>query len=507
MFVAVDKLSQPAVRTSIISRPSSVASVRSNSGRVTPSYSGRVTPSISNGRVTPSFQTGRVTPSLPNSRAIPTGRTTPANRRVTAGPFTTPKTVTKPPVPANQITPGSRASKYVGVTATQLRKSPGVPRKPPAGRESPTRSVTHSISSPVRSLGTGSPFNTPKVFGSRYDDSANTGSPTSKTRVSTKTPKSRMPSSVAMPPPLSPSLSTRISSVDDEDVLPASGSFQSLHAARMQRTISASSAGAGSPRPGSAASSTANDWARQQELLTEDIARLQSRLDALEYENEELRQRANAAEALSAVSSQSRATSSADSYTTAHSPMMDTTPAADTSALHEKIEHLTRERDLSAKERDTFSTRVSALEATAKTQERTLAERESKVESLERAVKESALDLTQLKTDSENRQKELQSKLQDNEEMLKNLKEALTVKEGQETESGAVLAAKDKEIALLESRIEKSSKEWEEEKTELQIQVQELRLAGQVSLPPPPPRAILLTIAINRKPSACMKSG
>lgn len=232
----------------------------------------------------------------------------------------------------------------------------------------------------------------------------------------------------------------------------------------------------------------------------EDIARLQSRLDALEYENEELRQKATAAEALSAVASQSRATSSADSYTTAHSPMMDTTPAADTSALHDKIEHLTRERNLSAKERDTFSTRVSVLEATAKTQERTLAERESKIESLERAVKESALDLTQLKTDSESRQKELQSKLEDNEEMLKNLKE------GQETESGAVLAAKDKEIVLLESRIEKTHKEWEEEKTELQMQVQELRLAGQVRLLPPP-QAISLTIAINRKPSACMKSG
>ena len=223
-----------------------------------------------------------------------------------------------------------------------------------------------------------------------------------------------------------------------------------------------------------------NDWTRQQELLTEDNARLQSRLDALEYENEELRQKADAAEALAAASSQSRATSSSDSYTTAHSPMIDITPAADTSALHEKIEHLIEERNSLTKERDEFSIRVSTLEAAAKTQERTLAERESKIESLERAVKESTLDLTQLKTDSENRQKELQSKLQDNEAMLKSLKEVITAKEGQESESGAVLAAKDKEIALLESRVEKTSKEWEEERTDLQRQVQELRLAGQV---------------------------
>jgi len=274
----------------------------------------------------------------------------------------------------------------------------------------------------------------------------------------------------------------------------------------MQRTISASSVGPGSPRPGSAASSITNDLARQQEVLTEDNARLQSRLDALEFENEELRQKVDTAEALAAVSSQSRATSSSDSYTTAHSPMIDTTPAADTSTLHEKIEHLTEERNSLTRERDEFSMRVSTLEATAKTQERTLAERESRIESLERAVKESALDLTQLKTDSENRQKELQSKLQDNEEMLKNLKEVITAKEGQETESGAVLVAKDKEIALLESRVEKTSKEWEEERTELQRQVQELRLAGQVSRFFYTPQVISLTINTDRKLLACMKS-
>ena len=216
-------------------------------------------------------------------------------------------------------------------------------------------------------------------------------------------------------------------------------------------------------------------------MLTEDIARLQSRLDAMEYENEELRQKLDAAEALAAGPSHSRAASSTDSYTTAHSPMIDTTPAADTSLLHERIEHLTKERDSLTKGRDEFTTRVSTLEAAAKTQERALTERESKIVSLERAVKESTLDLTQLKTDSENRQKELQSKLEDNETMLKNLKEVLTAKEGQETESGAVLAAKDKEIALLESRMEKTSKEWEEERGELQVQIQELRLAGQVN--------------------------
>jgi len=286
---------------------------------------------------------------------------------------------------------------------------------------------------------------------------------------------------VAMPPPSSPSLSSRIGTGDEEDGLPSSASFQSLHAARTQRTISSNSVGPGSPRPGSAASSAANDWPRQQEQLTEDIARLQSRLDALEYENEELRQKADAAEPLAPTFSLSRATSSSDSYTTASSPMVDTTPAADTSALNEKIEYLSKERSSLTKERDELSARVSSLEAAAKTQERALAERESKIESLERTVKESTLDLTQLKTDSENRQKELQSKLEDNEQMLKNLKEVLTAKEGQETESGAVLATKDKEIVLLESRIEKTSKEWEEERTDLQRQVQELRLAGQVN--------------------------
>ncbi|THH28649.1 hypothetical protein EUX98_g5533 [Antrodiella citrinella] len=144
VFVATTKLSPPTVGYGAISRPSSVASTRS--GRITPSVSGRITPSTSavlvgNGRKTPSISNGRVTPSFSNGRITPSssiGRRTPA---------TTPAARSRPtvsyapkpaitPVRTNSteaaITPGSRASKYVGMTAKQLSTRAG-------GAASPTR--------------------------------------------------------------------------------------------------------------------------------------------------------------------------------------------------------------------------------------------------------------------------------------------------------------------------------------------------------------------------------
>ena len=72
--------------------------------------------------------------------------------------------------------------------------------------------------------------------------------------------------------------------------------------------------------------------------LVEDITRPQFCLDALEYENEELIQKADAAEALTVPSS-------TDSYTTANSPMINNVPATDLPMSNEKIESLTKEQD------------------------------------------------------------------------------------------------------------------------------------------------------------------
>lgn len=117
-----EKLAPPtsAMANSTASRPASAASHRSvgsysQSGRMTPSQSGRMTPSQS-GRMTPS-QSGRMTPSqrramTPNygHRADDDGSTSRSNMARAEA----------------KITAGSRASKYIGVTAKQLEAKSGL---------------------------------------------------------------------------------------------------------------------------------------------------------------------------------------------------------------------------------------------------------------------------------------------------------------------------------------------------------------------------------------------
>ncbi|KAK0199385.1 hypothetical protein DFS33DRAFT_1268680 [Desarmillaria ectypa] len=163
VFVATTKLS---VATAGVSRrPPSVQAGRATPGRITPGVNGRVTASISNGRVTPST-------SYTRKPAVPTIASVPRLPRKSLS------TVTP--------TPGTRASKYAGITATQLRSSPQkIPSPSTVGLGSPS-GIARSVSSPNRSISNvgGTPsllFATPK--------------PSSKRRV---------PSGVAMPPPPSP---------------------------------------------------------------------------------------------------------------------------------------------------------------------------------------------------------------------------------------------------------------------------------------------------------------
>ncbi|KAK0184421.1 hypothetical protein F5146DRAFT_248540 [Armillaria mellea] len=174
IFVATTQLS--AATTCVTRRPPSVLAGRAtlSSGRPPSSLGGCTTPSISNGRVTPSISNGRVTPSTsytrePAAPALTSARRLPKKNLSTVTP-----------------TPGTRASKYAGMTATQFRSSPQKISSPSSiGLGSPS-AITRSVSSPNRSTSNvagppSSPFATPK--------------PASKRRI---------PSGVAMPPPPSP---------------------------------------------------------------------------------------------------------------------------------------------------------------------------------------------------------------------------------------------------------------------------------------------------------------
>ncbi|KAF9258302.1 hypothetical protein L218DRAFT_948467 [Marasmius fiardii PR-910] len=275
VFVATTKLSPPTV-SHPAARPSSVASSRggrvtpsfttSTAGRITPSSfsmsrgpsgrmsygSGRTTPSTS-GRITPSTSTSGVggSPETPAVRAArlramkkggsnSTSTTTTTrtgigglNKSTSAGvtPIAKSKsmnTANQAPVPVPGVpTPGSRASKYAGMTAKQLSLNKSL--SSPSSKSPVTTSITSPKStlspltasntnipsgvSPTRirtisnvntnnsgsSLpGPGSPFSTPKprLGGTFAAPSLGIGSP-----ASGNTPKPRIPSGLAMPPP------------------------------------------------------------------------------------------------------------------------------------------------------------------------------------------------------------------------------------------------------------------------------------------------------------------
>lgn len=293
-----------------------------------------------------------------------------------------------------------------------------MPSRKSMGTDSPTRKAFASAASPVRNIG--SPFTTPRAGSSgHYGDAMSPMSSPGKGRLSLKTPKGRIPSAVSMPPPSSPSmaLSSLAISLNDDFSM---------------RSV-------GSPRPDSSSSLRSTPV---HELL-DDVSRLQSRLDALEFENQQLRE------------SQSQP------------PPEPVDNSADLMALQV--------------ERDEMQSRVVALESSLKTQERSLDERETKIQGLERSMKETVLDISKIKSDNENRIRDIQARLDDSESLNKNLKELLEAKEGQENANDAVLTSKSAEVSVLEGRVEKVYKELEEERRELGSQVDELRKAGQVS--------------------------
>ncbi|TCD63032.1 hypothetical protein EIP91_006068 [Steccherinum ochraceum] len=472
VFVATTKLSPPTIAYASISRPSSVASTRS--GRVTPSVSGRITPSsstsIANGRKTPSVSNGRITPSISNGRVTPStsiGRRTPGIATPAARSRSAISHAPKPAVtPARSstteaaITPGSRASKYVGMTAKQLgARAAGAVSPTRKSMGSPTRSLYSLGSSSVHSspARNGSPFNTPKA--GRLPN-VGMGMPSlqsltpSKGRPSTagSTPKARIPSAIAMPPPASPSFAARSVSLTDgysksADADSASASFVSdlqSNQQTLQDRINEIMSGRisappdkGSSRPTSAASVISTTTVE----LQNQIEVLQARLDASESENARLRTVAESQESL----------------------------------VSDRMAALLEEKDK-------VSSRVTELETSLRTSERAINERDSTIEGLERAVQETTKDVEKAKSDGEARIRDVQSKLDDKEALVNQLKDAIDTKEGLQSKNDALITAKNAEIGVLESRVQKAYTELEEERRELGGQVDELRKAGQETI-------------------------
>ncbi|KII92295.1 hypothetical protein PLICRDRAFT_172397 [Plicaturopsis crispa FD-325 SS-3] len=450
VFVATSKLSPPTVGPGAIIRPSSVASSRS--GRATPSFSGRVTPSAST-----SFSTGRATPST-NGRVTPSyGRVTPSRSTGRVATSITPSARARTgnsakPAPLGgasahqdkRFTAGSRASKYLGLTAKELDSRDVDSHH---ALHSPPTSPSHgsmALSSPTRLV---SPFSTPKPGPSGRMSNIGVGTPSStpsKGRPAYNTPRARIPSAIAMPPPASPA-GARSVSLNERPSRDLDGDPQSdleANGKALQDKISLLMSGKSSParssRPESATSMRSTP--DQHALLSV----LQSRIDALDYENQRLRV---------TVDSQ----------------------AGEHAEVTKHVEALQVERD------DALS-RIADLEGRYKTAERSLNERDSRIDALDRAAQQAATEAEQRRAEADNRLKDLQSKLDDSTALINNLKEALDAKEGMENQNDAVLKAKNAEISLLQARVDKVSADFLDERRELGAQVEELREAGQETI-------------------------
>ncbi|KAG0707304.1 hypothetical protein DFH29DRAFT_896773 [Suillus ampliporus] len=445
VFVATTKLSAPTIPSSY--RPPSVASSRS--GRVTPSFSGRVTPSHSI-----SFGSGRITPS--NLYARPSAGTTPAARKTKPTPQLGLSQSQRRPGLEAQITSGSRASKYIGLTAKQLKANgDGASEYTLRTPSSPSRGPLDSTMHP-----SDSPFTTPKAGATSRTANTYNGAhtPGIKGRPSINTPRPRVPSAVAMPPPASPARTASFTSTyslnDGPDlahedltsrIRPRSSMDLTASSQALQDKINHLLSGQSIPPPkiSDTSSSRPSSVASLRSAIPDnDVQRdvLHSRIETLERENTSLRDAANAARA--------------------------------DVALVQVLES----------ERDAALASVSSTENQLRNLERKFTERESKIESLERAALKTTSELDRFKNENEARVTDLQAKLDTGDSLVKSLKEAIAVKEGVEHDRDALLKAKNDEIGLLEGRLEKVSGELEADRKELNAQIDELRQAGQETI-------------------------
>lgn len=446
VFVATAKLSAPTMPSSY--RPPSVASSRG--GRITPSFSGRVTPSHSL-----SFGSGRITPSNLFSRS--NAGTTPAARKTKPTPQLG---LSQSPRPGldTQITSGSRASKYIGLTAKQLK----------ANGDGTSEYTLRSPSSPSRGPPavdlnihpSDSPFTTPKAGAAPRAPNVYSGAltPGLKGRASLNTPRPRIPSAIAMPPPASPARSASFTSTyslnDGPDLAHEDPTLRVQLRSSMDLTASSQALqdkinqillGQSIPPPkisNTSPSRPSSVASLRSAFPDNDLQKdtLHSRLESLERENASLRDTADAARVDVAL-----------------------------------VQALKSERD-------TALTSVSSTENQLRTLERKLTERESKIESLERAALKATSELERIKNENEARVADLQAKFDTNESLVKSLKEAIAVKEDVEHDRDALLKAKNDEIGLLEGRLEKVSGELEADRKELNAQIDELRQAGQETI-------------------------
>lgn len=318
------------------------------------------------------------------------------------------------------------------------------------------RDPSSPYSGSIYSTTPASPTKTPKA-GLAYRSPINGSgipsvTPTKSRPPSNGTPRGRIPSSVAMPPPPSPIARSISASIDDfkHASAPEDDGVDTSDLISNGQSLPDKVALLASGKSSSPSSSRARTPSSPAAVLTNDVQYLnastsgqplQLKVNNLQSDNDLLK----------------------DSVDKLEKRHMDSMQLAETLRA----------------ERDGALARVSTLENSAKTAERAANEQFVKLEALERALANTTADMEKIRTDREARIRDLQSQLDDKETLVQNLKAAVEQKEGLESEADAVLKAKNAEIGLLEARVKKAYAELEADRKELGSQVDELRQAGQ----------------------------
>jgi CAP-Gly domain-containing linker protein 1 len=192
--------------------------------------------------------------------------------------------------------------------------------------------------------------------------------------------------------------------------------------------------------PESAASISSAAFAEQEAH----VERLKSRLDALEYENGRLR---SSLDELRAASAETANRTDAD--------------VGETRSLRD---------------------RVSTLEECLRATEASYDEGVSEISTLQNGL----ADLERQRDEREQDLAELGAKVAECTAQVEGMNEAIELKEARERELESILEAKSVEIVALKEHVDNLSAQFEDERQELGIQINELRQAGQVSFPTVP---------------------
>ncbi|KAG8832268.1 hypothetical protein FRC17_001627 [Serendipita sp. 399] len=344
-------------------------------------------------------------------------------------------------VAQSKITAGSRASKYIGITAKQLTTrdlTSSLNALPPPS--SPRKSMVTSTSPPQPV--TGQSQTTPKAQKATLSFRPRPSLPALATPRPSRAQLSGIKNDMPPPPipnkePATPTLSqaSNDSSTYVDEPLPDIPN------------VSISNGTSPIPSPSPSQSGRSSIYATpspEPSFYVGEMQRLQTQIQSLEKENKELKEKVDANAQASTQDSSSKA------------------------LLEERLV--------------TSQQKITDLETSLHTSERSGIEKQGKIESLERLVAEGKEDALKARADGETLTREVKAKLEESEALVNSLKGAIDAKASAATENDAILSAKQAEIEVLQGQITRITNDLEQTRLELGGQIHELRKAGQETI-------------------------